>query len=164
MSILEMKVDALVQFIIADDEEARRAAMAKLAKLSGSGAQIGNQQKGRDYYGEVTHVLNKLGVSTGILGYGYLRDAIIMHISDPEKIRQMTKVFYPAVGAMHNTTGNRAERGIRHAIETCWDRGDLELLESYFGNTVSPNKDKPTNREFISLVAEKVRLFGTAMN
>ena len=164
MTNLEMKVDALARVITAADEETRKAALAELTELLSLGEQEIDRQEDRDYFMDVTKVLNKLGVSTSILGYGYLRDAILLAIRNPKKLRKMTSGFYPEVGKLNNTTGNKVERAIRHAIEVCWYRGDIEMLESYFGNTVSPDKGKPTNREFISLVAEKVRMYGAAIN
>ena len=139
MTNLEMKVNALARVITAADEEARRAAMAELTELLVLGEDTGYKQQERDYYMDVTKVLNKLGVSTSILGYGYLRDSILLAIDNPKLIRKMTRDFYPAVGKRNNTTGTRVERAIRHAIEVCWERGDLKMLEDYFGNTVSPS-------------------------
>lgn len=164
MTNLEMKVNALARVITADNEETKSAALAELTELLELGEDTGYQEYGRDYYMDVTKVLNKLGVNTSILGYGYLRDAILLAIDKPKLTWKMTREFYPAVGRRNNTTGGKVERSIRHAIESCFERSDYKLLESYFGNAVNPNKGKLTNKEFISLVAEKVRVYGAAMH
>ena len=93
-----------------------------------------------------------------IKGYQYLREAIIIAVKDMEVINAVTKVLYPAVAKRFNTTPSRVERAIRHAIEVAWDRGDLETLQKYFGYTVSNAKGKPTNSEFIALIADGLML------
>ena len=93
-----------------------------------------------------------------IKGYHYLREAILYTIKDMEAINAVTKVLYPAVAKRFNTTASRVERAIRHAIEVAWDRGDLETLQRFFGYTVSNTKGKPTNSEFIALIADKLQL------
>ncbi|MGN1030266.1 MAG: sporulation transcription factor Spo0A [Butyricicoccaceae bacterium] len=106
----------------------------------------------------VTKVIHRIGVPAHIKGYQYLRDAIIMTIHDMEAINAITKVLYPSVAKKFHTTSSRVERAIRHAIEVAWDRGDVDVLQEYFGFTVSGAKGKPTNSEFISMVADKLRL------
>ena len=106
----------------------------------------------------VTEVIHDIGVPAHIKGYQYLRDAIMMTIENIDVVNAVTKVLYPSVAKKYNTTSSRVERAIRHAIEVAWDRGDIEVLQSYFGYTVSQIKGKPTNSEFISMIADKLRL------
>jgi len=106
----------------------------------------------------VTEVIHEIGVPAHIKGYQYLREAIILAINDMEVINAVTKVLYPAVAKKFGTTPSRVERAIRHAIEVAWDRGDLETLQRFFGYTVNSSKGKPTNSEFIALIADKLQL------
>lgn len=107
---------------------------------------------------QVTNIIHEIGVPAHIKGYQYLRDAIIMTVNDMETINAITKVLYPTVAKKYKTTSSRVERAIRHAIEVAWDRGDVEVLNSFFGYTVSNVKGKPTNSEFISMIADRIRL------
>ena len=109
---------------------------------------------------QVTAVIHEVGVPAHIKGYQYVREAIIIAVQDIEVINAVTKVLYPEVAKRYNTTPSRVERAVRHAIEVAWDRGDLETLQSYFGYTVSNTKGKPTNSEFIAMIADKIRLEG----
>ena len=106
----------------------------------------------------VTNIIHQIGVPAHIKGYQYLREAIIMTIHDMEAINAITKILYPTVAKKFKTTSSRVERAIRHAIEVAWDRGDVDTLQEYFGFTVSGTKGKPTNSEFISMVADRMRL------
>ncbi|MBE6846463.1 MAG: sporulation transcription factor Spo0A [Ruminococcus sp.] len=106
----------------------------------------------------VTNTIHEIGVPAHIKGYQYIRDAIIMTINDMDTINAVTKVMYPAIAKKYNTTSSRVERAIRHAIEVAWDRGDIEVLQNFFGYTVSNVKGKPTNSEFISMISDKLRL------
>lgn len=106
----------------------------------------------------VTEVIHQVGVPAHIKGYQYLREAIMMAVKDMESVGAITKILYPAIAKRFKTTSSRVERAIRHAIEVAWDRGDLETLQSYFGYTVSGLKGKPTNSEFISMIADRLRL------
>lgn len=106
----------------------------------------------------VTNIIHQIGVPAHIKGYQYLREAIIMTIHDMEAINAITKILYPTVAKKFKTTSSRVERAIRHAIEVAWDRGDVDTLQEYFGFTVSGTKGKPTNSEFISMVADRLRL------
>ena len=106
----------------------------------------------------VTEVIHEIGVPAHIKGYQYLREAIIITIQDMEVINAVTKVLYPAVAKKFGTTPSRVERAIRHAIEVAWDRGDLETLQKFFGYTVSNIKGKPTNSEFIAMIADCLSL------
>lgn len=106
----------------------------------------------------VTRTIHSVGVPANIKGYQYLRDAIIMSIKDTELINAVTKQLYPKVASRHNTSPSRVERAIRHAIEVACIRGNEEELYKLFGYTVSNNKGKPTNSEFIAMIADKLRL------
>ena len=106
----------------------------------------------------VTSIIHEIGVPAHIKGYQYLREAIIIAINDMDVINAITKVLYPQVAKTFQTTPSRVERAIRHAIEVAWDRGDLDTLQRFFGYTVSNTKGKPTNSEFIALIADKLQL------
>ena len=106
----------------------------------------------------VTAIIHEIGVSAHIKGYQYLREAILLAVEDMDVINAVTKVLYPEVARRFSTTPSRVERAIRHAIEVAWDRGDLETLQRFFGYTVSNTKGKPTNSEFIAMIADKMRL------
>lgn len=107
---------------------------------------------------KVTEILHQIGVPAHIKGYHYLRDSIIMSIEHPEIINAVTKQLYPSVAKKYETTSSRVERAIRHAIEVAWDRGDVDVLNSYFGYTIHISRGKPTNSEFIAMIADKLRL------
>ncbi len=106
----------------------------------------------------VTNIIHEIGVPAHIKGYQYLREAIIIAVNDMDVINAITKVLYPQVAKTFQTTPSRVERAIRHAIEVAWDRGDLDTLQKFFGYTVSNTKGKPTNSEFIALIADKLQL------
>ena len=106
----------------------------------------------------VTSIIHEIGVPAHIKGYQYLREAIIIAVDDMDVINAVTKVLYPEVAKRFGTTPSRVERAIRHAIEVAWDRGDLETLQKYFGYTVSNAKGKPTNSEFIAMIADRLVL------
>ena len=106
----------------------------------------------------VTDILHQIGVPAHIKGYHYLRRAIILTLQDMKIINSVTKQLYPAVANYFETTPSRVERAIRHAIEVAWDRGDVEVLNSYFGYTIQNSRGKPTNSEFIAMIADRIRL------
>ena len=111
----------------------------------------------------VTNVIHEVGVPAHIKGYQYLREAIMMVIGDIDVINQITKQLYPDIARKYKTTPSRVERAIRHAIEVAWGRGQQDTVENIFGYTVSAAKGKPTNSEFIAMIADKLRLeFKTA--
>ncbi len=107
---------------------------------------------------KVTEILHQIGVPAHIKGYQFLRDAILMSITDPEMINAVTKRLYPDIAKANGTTASRVERAIRHAIEVAWDRGDVDTLNSYFGYTIHNLRGKPTNSEFIAMIADRMRL------
>ncbi|MCH5348289.1 MAG: sporulation transcription factor Spo0A [Oscillospiraceae bacterium] len=106
----------------------------------------------------VTDVIHQIGIPAHIKGYHYLRKAIILSIKDQEMLESVTKLLYPTVASAFSTTPSRVERAIRHAIETAWDRGDVDVLNGMFGYTISVCKGKPTNSEFIALITDNLRL------
>ena len=106
----------------------------------------------------VTNIIHEVGVPAHIKGYQYLREAIMMVVNDIDVINQITKSLYPKIAAKYNTTPSRVERAIRHAIEVAWGRGQQEAVENIFGYTISASKGKPTNSEFIAMIADKLRL------
>lgn len=106
----------------------------------------------------VTNIIHEVGVPAHIKGYHYVREAIIMAVEDMEILNAITKILYPSVAKKFGTTASRVERAIRHAIETAWNRGDIDTLNNFFGYTVSNSKGKPTNSEFIAMIADKISL------
>lgn len=117
-----------------------------------------SQESARSLEAMVTSIIHEVGVPAHIKGYQYLREAIILAVEDMDVINAVTKVLYPEVAKRFGTTASRVERAIRHAIEVAWDRGDLETLQKYFGYTVSNVKGKPTNSEFIAMIADRLQL------
>jgi two-component system response regulator (stage 0 sporulation protein A) len=107
---------------------------------------------------EVTNIMHEIGVPAHIKGYQYLRDAIMMVVKDLDVINSITKLLYPSIAKEYNTTPSRVERAIRHAIEVAWSRGQVEAIDALFGYTVNIGKGKPTNSEFIAMIADKLRL------
>ena len=107
---------------------------------------------------KVTNVIHEIGVPAHIKGYQYLRDGIMMVVNNIEVINQITKQLYPDLAKKYKTTPSRVERAIRHAIEVAWDRGDVDILNSYFGYTIHNSRGKPTNSEFIAMISDKLRL------
>lgn len=106
----------------------------------------------------VTDIIHQIGVPAHIKGYHYLREAIMLVVKNTDIINSVTKQLYPSVAKKHDTTSSRVERAIRHAIEVAWDRGDVDVLNSYFGYTIHNGRGKPTNSEFIAMIADKLRL------
>lgn len=112
----------------------------------------------RDLEQDVTNMIHEIGVPAHIKGYQYLREAIMMSVDDPGMISSITKILYPTIAKRFQTTSSRVERAIRHAIEVAWSRGRMETLDALFGYTIDTGKGKPTNSEFIALIADKIRL------
>lgn len=116
------------------------------------------RERTRDLDSEVTELIHKIGIPAHIKGYLYLREAIVMVVEDVDLLSLVTKQLYPTVAERFMTTPSRVERAIRHAIEVAWTRGDLEAIESVFGHTISRERGKPTNSEFIAMIADRLRL------
>lgn len=135
----------------------------RVAQLTGFEGKGGNVIKMRndstpDLEIIVSDIMHELGVPAHIKGYQYLRYAIILSVNSPDMMTSVTKVLYPTVAKHFDTTSSRVERAIRHAIEVAWDRGDIDVLSSYFGYTIQNTRGKPTNSEFIAMIADKLRL------
>lgn len=116
------------------------------------------ETEGRDLEKDVTDMIHEIGVPAHIKGYQYLREAIMMSVEDVEMLGSITKILYPTIAKKYQTTPSRVERAIRHAIEVAWSRGRMETLDALFGYTINTGKGKPTNSEFIALIADKIRL------
>ena len=127
------------------------------APAAGAGIEMQQRQE-PSLEAVVTDVIHEIGVPAHIKGYQYLREAIMITINDMDAINAVTKILYPSVAKKFGTTPSRVERAIRHAIEVAWDRGDLETLQKYFGYTVNSCKGKPTNSEFIAMIADCLSL------
>lgn len=106
----------------------------------------------------VTNIIHEIGVPAHIKGYHYLRDAIMMSVEDSEMLGAITKLLYPTIAKKHQTTSSRVERAIRHAIEVAWSRGKMDTIDELFGYTIHNGKGKPTNSEFVAMIADKIRL------
>ena len=124
---------------------------AEAAEKSGSFSDV-------DLIMMVTDILLQIGIPAHIKGYHYLRESIVLSVKDSEMINSVTKLLYPTVAKKFSTTSSRVERAIRHAIEVAWDRGDVDVLNSYFGYTIQNERGKPTNSEFIAMISDKLRL------
>jgi two-component system response regulator (stage 0 sporulation protein A) len=125
---------------------------------SGGNGNAVKHDKARNLEQDVTDMIHEIGVPAHIKGYQYLREAIMMSVNDSEMISSITKILYPTIAKKFQTTPSRVERAIRHAIEVAWSRGRMETLDSLFGYTIDTGKGKPTNSEFIALIADKIRL------
>ncbi len=106
----------------------------------------------------ISEIMREIGVPAHIKGYQYLREAILLTVKDPDLMHAVTKILYPTIAKTNKTTSSRVERAIRHAIEVAWDRGDVDVLASYFGYTIQNSRGKPTNSEFIAMISDKLRL------
>lgn len=155
MTTLEKKVDALVRLALSADEAESNTIRWRLRRLMAEAPE--QCAADTDVETKIRHVLVKIGVPDVLLGHSYLISALKLAIEEPGVINAITTKLYPAVAAMHLTTAPRAERAIRHAIEAAWDRGDLDVLDHYFGGTISHHKGKPTNGEFIARIANVLR-------
>lgn len=131
---------------------------SKQQNTSVSEPQNTDEDKTPDIEMQVTKIIHQIGVPAHIKGYQYLRTAILLTVKDSDIINSVTKVLYPSVAKKYYTTTSRVERAIRHAIEVAWDRGDVDTLNAYFGYTIQNNRGKPTNSEFIAMIADNLRL------
>ena len=135
------------------DRQRKRAEIRKVAPYETKTAYIERRLET-----DVTNMIHEIGVPAHIKGYQYLRDAIMMAVEDMNMLNSITKILYPTIAKNHQTTPSRVERAIRHAIEVAWSRGKMDTIDELFGYTVSVGKGKPTNSEFIALIADKIRL------
>ena len=130
----------------------------KSASITGQDTELKNEGMVRNLEKDVTDMIHEIGVPAHIKGYQYLREAIMMSVEDNEMLSSITKVLYPSIAKKYQTTPSRVERAIRHAIEVAWSRGRMETLDALFGYTINTGQGKPTNSEFIALIADKIRL------
>lgn len=150
----EMQVNAIMRCLIATTEEEREEALKEIRGLLDGSAK---PKAKADKDSVIRQILLELGVPDHIKGHPYLITAVGAVVENPEMISRITSALYPYVAKKHNTTSSRTERAIRHAIECAWDRGDLDVMKHYFGNTVAIDKGKPTNSEFIARISNVVR-------
>ena len=155
MGILEMQVEALMRLCTASDEKTRQEAKAEVLHLL-RGRKI--QVPADDPETIIRQILLELGAPDHLLGHPYVIQAVMLVIHDQMYINNITFGLYPQLAARFDTTASRVERAIRHLVEVTWSRGDMDVLVRYFGNTVSPEKGKPTNGEFVARLANIVKL------
>jgi len=117
-----------------------------------------NKSQPVDMINQITSIIHEIGIPANIKGYMYLREAINMVVNNTSLLSAVTKELYPSLGKEFNTTASRVERAMRHAIEVAWTRGEVETINKIFGYTIRNEKGKPTNSEFIAMVADKLRL------
>lgn len=153
MTKLDMKIDAIIKVVLAEDPTERNAARKELRRLAEDGVSAK-----RDAETITRELLLELGAPDHLVGHPYTVQAILLVVQDRTYINSITFGLYPQLAVMFDTTASRVERAIRHLIEVTWDRGDWDTLNRYFGNTVSPEKGKPTNGEFIARIANVVKL------
>lgn len=155
------KVYKILEDLLSADKEFQIMITVPSAKDSGGERVETAQQKKEpvhDLEQDVTDMIHEIGVPAHIKGYQYLREAIMMSVEDPAMISSITKILYPTIAKRFQTTSSRVERAIRHAIEVAWSRGRMETLDAMFGYTIDTGKGKPTNSEFIALIADRIRL------
>lgn len=145
------------QLVISRIKQLRGVSNHRRSEGAGA-AKGGNSFLERNLESDVTNVIHEIGVPAHIKGYHYLRDAIMMSVNDTEMLNSITKQLYPTIAKRHKTTPSRVERAIRHAIEVAWSRGKMDTIDALFGYTVHNGKGKPTNSEFVALIADKIRL------
>lgn len=128
------------------------------SELSEVGSHGDSNFQDKDLTVTISEIMHQIGVPAHIKGYQYLREAILLSVDDDEMINSVTKYLYPTVAKKFGTTPSRVERAIRHAIEVAWDRGDVDVLSSYFGYTIQNQRGKPTNSEFIAMISDRLKL------
>ncbi len=130
----------------------------QIINWNSAGSSSVQEKRGEDLEVTISEIMHQIGVPAHIKGYQYLRRAIVFAIEDDDMMNSVTKLLYPTVAKEFRTTPSRVERAIRHAIEVAWDRGDVDILSSYFGYTIQNTRGKPTNSEFIAMIADKLKL------
>ncbi len=156
-----MSSGACYFFLMPFDVEIMVERIMKMAGVSGgrvTGIPDGVAGSEPDLELMVTEIIHQIGVPAHIKGYHYVRESIMLAVKQPDIINSVTKLLYPTVAKKFDTTASRVERAIRHAIEVAWDRGDVDTLNSYFGYTIHNGRGKPTNSEFVAMIADKLRL------
>lgn len=156
MTVLEKKVNALAEMAMAKNKFEKKKAYEKLKQLI-DGQQEAEDIGAQDAEAVIRKLMAELGCPDRLIGYDYAVYAIGLAVEDQKIMRRITSMLYPAIAQKFDTTANRVERAIRNLIDVAWSRGDQDTLEEYFGNTVDPNKGKPTNGEFLARMANIVR-------
>lgn len=151
---IEQKVNAIIRYIVAESDEEKRKTMAEIKAMI---EPVANEKQKENIEDVTSEILVELGMPSHIKGYRYSVYAIKLAVEVPDIIDAITVKLYPAVADRYGTISTRAESAIRHAIECAWDRADSDIVEKYFGNTVSLTKGKPTNSEFIARMANIVK-------
>ena len=153
MSELEMKIEALIRCVGTD------AYKNAMSEITGTGTPASPMSPADNKVEQaIQELLVQLGTPAHIKGYRYIITGLLLMVNEPGIIDQITKKLYPQIAEVHGTTGTRVEKAIRHAIEVTWDRCDLDVIQHYFGNTVSITKGKPTNSEFLAMASTIIRL------
>lgn len=156
MTVLEQKVDALAELALARNDSEKRTAIQKLRKLLET--KQASEGTGEQDAEDITRgILAELGCPDGLIGHRYAVYAIGLGVEDPTIMDNLNVMLYPAISERFDTTGTRVERAIRHMIDVAWCRGDPDALDRYFGNTVDPEKGKPTNKAFLARITNIVR-------
>lgn len=154
MDVFTKRIRQMFNNTIASEDQTRSISLLDMTDSS----MIQSKPKPMDLEAEITSIIHEIGVPAHIKGYMYLREAITMVVNDMELLSAITKELYPSIAKKYNTTPSRVERAIRHAIEVAWGRGQIEAINKLFGYTIHNDKGKPTNSEFIAMVADKLRL------
>ncbi|MGL4654715.1 MAG: sporulation transcription factor Spo0A [Sarcina sp.] len=154
MDVFIKRIRQMFNNTISSEENIRQASLMDISSESIMQA----KKKPMDLEAEITNIIHEVGVPAHIKGYMYLREAITMVVNDMELLSAITKELYPSIAKKYNTTASRVERAIRHAIEVAWSRGQIDAINKLFGYTIHNDKGKPTNSEFIAMVADKLRL------
>ena len=158
------RVFELLSKLLHEDKEFQIMITVPSGRRSGQSTaerKVAAEEKGNEVHDlekDVTEMIHEIGVPAHIKGYQYLREAIMMSVEDVEMLNSITKVLYPTIAKRFQTTPSRVERAIRHAIEVAWDRGDIDVLNGIFGYSINGNRGKPTNSEFIAMLADQLRL------
>lgn len=157
MDVLANRIRDMFSNQISNDA-VRRPASSVSSLTSSLDVKVKSSNTALDLESEITNIIHEIGVPAHIKGYMYLREAITLVVNDIELLSAVTKELYPAIAKKYNTTASRVERAIRHAIEVAWSRGQVDTINKLFGYTIHNEKGKPTNSEFIAMVADKLRL------
>lgn len=152
MDVFTKRIRQMFNNTISSDETKRTVSIMDTTEIKV------NRSEPIDLESEITSIIHEIGVPAHIKGYMYLREAISMVVNDIELLSAVTKELYPSIAKKYNTTASRVERAIRHAIEVAWSRGQVDTINKLFGYTIHNDKGKPTNSEFIAMVADKLRL------
>ena len=155
--LLHTNKEFQIMITVPGEKEEKAEGISRFVIDPGKNEKITGKQE-HDLEQDVTDMIHEIGVPAHIKGYQYLREAIMMAVEDVDMLNSITKVLYPTIAKKFQTTPSRVERAIRHAIEVAWSRGRMETLDAMFGYTVNTGKGKPTNSEFIALIADRIRL------